>query len=174
VNLARVDWLVVHTAGSYDWRKKRVVHQLAATVRAYHMMPVARHDVEGNLVKGTGGNGWSDIGYHAYIEHDGTIIPGRSEQTAGDHVKGFNRHSKGICVSGHGDFEAFNPEQLSSLVLRLTRWCRQHQLPASRVIGHREADDHGAPKVMKTCPGLLVDMDAIRDLVGAKLIEASA
>ena len=88
-------------------------------------------------------------------------------------MAGVNGQSLGICVSGHGDYEAFNPDQMSSLALRLTRWCREYGLQSGACIGHREADEHGAPRVLKTCPGLLVDMDAIRVLVKGKL-EAKA
>ena len=148
-----IEWLVVHSAAAYDPKAKRIVHQTVDQIRDYHI----RH------------NGWKDIGYHAYIEQDGTILPGRDEQDWGSHVAGFNGQSLGICVSGHGDYADFNPEQRASLVLRLTRWCRHYGLSADHCIGHREADEHGAPRVLKTCPGTLVDMDNIRQLVREKL-----
>lgn len=151
--MRRIDWLVVHTAAAYDAKRQQVVHQSYEQIDNYHRSH----------------NGWRMIGYHVFIEKDGTILPGRREEDLGAHVGGFNEHSLGICVSGHGDYEAFNPAQLSSLALRLVRWCRTYSLPAERCIGHREADEHGAPQVFKTCPGMLVDLNEIRRLVRDRL-----
>lgn len=141
-----VKYIVVHTAGAYDFKRKRVVHQSIQAIRDYHV----NH------------NGWNDIGYHAYVEQDGTLMIGRLEEHVGSHAQGFNHHSLGICCSGHGDFEAFNSAQLTTLKLRCARWCRLYHVPVEHVIGHRETDDHGGPPVVKTCPGVMVDMDAIR------------
>lgn len=151
--MRQIEWLVVHTAGAYDWKRQRVVHQSVDAVRGYHI----NH------------NGWRDIGYHRYLEDDGTILHGRSEEEVGAHAGGFNTHSLGICVSGHGDFEPFNEDQERSLVMQLTRWCREYRLQAANCIGHRETDEHGGPPVHKTCPGKLVDMDKIRQQVRERL-----
>lgn len=151
--MRQVDYLVVHTAGAYNARSSKVVHQTAADIDAYHR----EH------------NGWRMIGYHRFVEQDGTIMHGRRDDEIGAHAVGFNAHSLGICVSGHGDYEAFNPQQMSALILQLTRWCRDYHLPATRVLGHRETDEHGGPPVYKTCPGKLVDMSEIRRLVATRL-----
>lgn len=148
-----IDYLVVHTAGAYDWKNRRVVHQPISVVRQYHVSH----------------NGWRDIGYHRYIEEDGAIMHGRREEDAGAHVGGFNLTTLGICVSGHGDHEPFNESQIASLVMQLTRWCREHRLPASHCVGHREVANVGGPVVHKTCPGAMVDMDLIREKVAARL-----
>jgi N-acetyl-anhydromuramyl-L-alanine amidase AmpD len=84
-------------------------------------------------------------------------------------VEGFNAHTLGICVSGHGDYEPFNAQQLGSLIEQCVSWCKLYELGADLVIGHREADDFGAPTVWKTCPGNLVDLDLIRSLVAREL-----
>ena len=41
--------------------------------------------------------GWNDIGYHFYIDLDGTINKGRDIDKIGAHCKGHNRNSIGIC-----------------------------------------------------------------------------
>jgi N-acetylmuramoyl-L-alanine amidase len=148
-----IDWVVVHTAAAYDWKNKRVVYQSTQTIRSFHQKT----------------NGWPDIGYHWVIEEDGATVRGLLEEQMGSHVGGFNKHSIGICVTGHGDFAPFKPAQLASLVRLAARICDERKLPGSRVIGHRETDDFGGPPVSKTCPGLLVDMDEIRRLVAARL-----
>jgi hypothetical protein len=48
----------------------------------------------------TEGRGWTDIGYHFYIELDGTIKKGRDIDKTGAHCKGHNRNSIGICYCG--------------------------------------------------------------------------
>lgn len=148
-----IDWLVVHTAAAYDFKSKRVVYQSTETIREYHK----KH------------NGWHDIGYHWVIEEDGRLVPGRAEGVIGAHVGGWNDHTIGICVTGHGDFAPFKPQQLAELIRVCARKCQEYRLPGIRVIGHREAPDHGAPPTAKTCPGLLVDMNEIRRLVADRL-----
>lgn len=150
--MRHIDWIVVHTAGAYDFNAKRVVYQSTETIRQYHKSH----------------NGWHDIGYHWVIEED-RVMPGRDELVMGAHVGGFNEHSIGICVTGHGDFAPFKPQQLAELVRLCARKCEEYKLPGLRVIGHREAPAHGAPATAKTCPGVMVDMNEIRRLVGDRL-----
>lgn len=153
-----IHFIVIHTCGAYDPKRKKVVHQGVDEVRAYHLRPARE-----------GGKGWKDIGYHRYIEFDGTIRQGRPDVAPGAHCEGFNANTLAICVSGHGDYEPFNAQQMGSLIEQCVRWCKRHELDAGHVIGHRECDDHGAPKVWKTCPGNLVDLDLIRALVAREL-----
>ncbi len=154
----RIDWIVVHTAAAYDAARKRVVHQSVDDIRRYHQ----QH------------NGWRDIGYHWVIEEDGKLGPGRPESEPGAHVGGFNAHTIGVCVTGHGDFAPFTPLQTAALVRLCARLCSEHTLVGLRVIGHREAPAHGAPATSKTCPGLLVDMNEIRRLVGDRIESGAA
>ena len=153
-----IAFVVVHTCGAYDPKRKRVVHQTMETVRKYHMTPVAQ-----------GGKGWIDIGYHVYIEQDGAKRRGRMDQVPGAHVEAFNASTLGVCCSGHGDYEPFNAQQMGSLIEQCAEWCKKYDLAADRVIGHRETDDYGGPPVWKTCPGNLIDMDLIRGLVAGEL-----
>jgi len=46
------------------------------------------------------GRGWSDIGYHFYIDLYGEIHKGRDIAKIGAHSKGQNRNSIGICYCG--------------------------------------------------------------------------
>lgn len=154
-----IDSIVLHTAGAV--RKGRAVHQTAGTIRHYHQ-----------LAQDKGGKGWRDIGYHWYVEQDGTGQRGRDESTPGAHVKGFNTHSLGLCVSGHGDYERWNPEQINEVVRKCAEWCRTFNLSAAAVMGHHEADEHGAPAVYKSCPGKLIDLHAVRRMVGEDLDRA--
>ena len=54
--------------------------------------------------------GWNDIGYHFYIELDGTIKKGRDIDKTGAHCKGHNRNSIGICYCGGVESDGKTPK----------------------------------------------------------------
>ncbi len=66
------------------------------------------------------GKGWSDIGYHLYVEADGSISMGRPLHKRGAHCSGRNMMSFGIAfVGGLKDGEPTNtltPKQREALV----------------------------------------------------------
>lgn len=164
-----IDWIVCHTAGAFDAKARRVVHQKVEVVRAFHKLPIARYDAKGKLVPGTGGRGYDDIGYHRYIEVDGKVRLGRLDRVVGAHAHKFNTRSLGVCCSGHGDHEPWNRAQINSLVAQCVAWCRLYTLTPDRIVGHKETELHGGPHVPKSCPGTLVNMDVIRGLVRDEL-----
>lgn len=110
------------------------------------------------------------IGYHAYIRKTGDLIPCRDENEMGAHCVdgGMNSRSIGICLEGHGDREPWTVSQFDTLVTLLADIRGRHPRIAVRgtsaLIGHREA---GAPK---TCPGLMIDMDGVRDWFAAFVV----
>lgn len=113
--------------------------------------------------------GWSKIGYHFVVRLDGRVEEGRLLSEAGAHVRGLNRQAIGICFSGHGDLQPLTEAQLHSGVTLTVALCRQWQIPAHRVLGHREVNDLIRAgvlgieyRVSKTCPGRLVDMRDVR------------
>jgi N-acetylmuramoyl-L-alanine amidase len=54
--------------------------------------------------------GWSDIGYHFYIDLDGTINKARDIDKMGAHCKGHNRNSIGICYCGGVEINGKTPK----------------------------------------------------------------
>lgn len=145
--------IVLHTSGTYDYRTRSVVYATAASMRAYHI----EH------------NGWRDLGYHWVVEEDGQGVAGRDDHDIGAHVGGFNSHSLGLCVSGHGDFAPWSGPQMREALRKCEQWCSMYRVPVEHVIGHREVSEHGGPRVSKTCPGLLVDMGRFRKDLAARL-----
>lgn len=127
--------------------------------------------------------GWDDIGYHLYIEKDGTVMSGRPFDKIGAGVRGDNSNTLHICVSGHGDLEAWNELQVGSVVHMCAKLIRQHDLvrmfklnPVRVLLGHREVNDlvnagllRKAYSTTKSCPGRKVDMRDIRVKVSQEL-----
>jgi len=56
------------------------------------------------------GRGWSDIGYHFYIDLYGEIHKGRDISKIGAHCKGHNRNSIGICYCGGVEADGKTPK----------------------------------------------------------------
>ncbi len=121
--------------------------------------------------------GWQGIGYHFVIINDrhddyedGTVQEGRDLTTPGAHARGLNAHSIGICCVGHGDREPLTEAQHAALVQLVSQLIDEYdQITVDRVIGHRELNDLVARGELadryithKTCPGLLISMDEIR------------
>ena len=148
-----IEFICLHTAGAYDFKRREVVYQNAKQIGAYHV----QH------------NGWRSIGYHWVVTEDGVGERGREDTEVGAHVGGFNQKSLGLCVAGHADFVPWNQAQVDEVIRKCAQWCGMYRIPVENVIGHREADEHGAPKVSKTCPGMLVDLDHIRALLAERL-----
>jgi len=56
------------------------------------------------------GRGWSDIGYHFYIDLYGEIHKGRDIAKIGAHCKSQNRNSIGICYCGGVEADGKTPK----------------------------------------------------------------
>lgn len=107
-------------------------------------------------------NGWSDIGYHYYIERDGTLKKGRPEATKGAHVHNHNNHSIGVCYEGGLDSNG-QPCDTRTDAQKRTLWqllCDLHnRYPRAIILGHRDLspDRNGDGKItrnewQKECP----------------------
>lgn len=99
--------------------------------------------------KSEGGNGWSDIGYHFYIERDGSRYEGRPLSKVGAHVRGHNTDSVGICYEGGLDEngkakDTRTESQKASLlicileVLNHIRDTQPENISKIKICGHRD------------------------------------
>ena len=95
------------------------------------------------------GNGWSDIGYHFYIDLYGEIHKGRDIAKIGAHVKGMNRNSIGICYCGGVEVDGKTPkdtrydcqkEALTAVIRTL-----KAMYPEAVVHGHRDFSNKACP-----------------------------
>lgn len=119
------------------------------------------YDTFEDLIRWHKERGFRTIGYHYYIRKDGTIYQGRQDTSVGAHCRagGMNRRSIGICFEGDHDIEPWTEAQTDTFRLLATMLMARYPILSHRVLGHREVDDR------KTCPGMMIDMDAVRTLV---------
>ena len=93
--------------------------------------------------------GWNDIGYHFYIDLDGTIHKGRDIDKMGAHCKGRNRNSIGICYCGGVEADGKTPkdtrtqEQKESLLHVLKTLKAMY--PESMIYSHNEFANKACP-----------------------------
>lgn len=73
----------VHTTWLHCSASDNAAHDDVSVMRAWHMR-----------------RGWSDCGYHFFIQKDGTVQTGRPIHLRGAHVAGHNTGSIGICLHG--------------------------------------------------------------------------
>jgi hypothetical protein len=103
------------------------IHDDVAVIRRWHLQ-----------------RGWSDVGYHLFVQRSGTVQPGRSLELTPAAQEGHNSGTIAICL--HGLLEArFSKEQLATL----RRLCDEiNDAYGGRVTfhGHREVNPR------KTCP----------------------
>lgn len=129
--------------------------------------------------------GWLGIGYHFVITRDGTVEPGRPEETIGAHAGAYNKVSLGICLSGgiaqreatsedsqeaqergfvalpDTPEENFSEEQYAALrqLLRGYHW----KYPEAQIVGHCDVDPD-----KPHCPGFDVEKFLMMHQIGPK------
>ena len=111
------------------------------------------------------GLGWVDIGYYYGVENvngEYEILKGRMDNQTGAHAIGFNHNSLGVCVIGNFDQAPPTEEQLDPTRRLIRSLMAAYNIPASKVIGHRETYSLRKVPVIKTCPGSQFDLDAFR------------
>ena len=95
------------------------------------------------------GRGWSDIGYHFYVELDGTIKKGRDIQKIGAHCSKNNRSSIGICYCGGVEADGKTPkdtrtESQKESLLSVLKTLKA-MFPDSTIYSHNEFANKACP-----------------------------
>lgn len=139
--MRKITFIILHCSGTRCNRRYTFVH-----CRKDHIMTKR----------------WKDIGYHYYVELDGSIHKGREESVIGAHVRHHNKHSIGICYEGGLSSDGYpedtrTKEQKDSLRKLLSEL--HHRYPEAIILGHRDlspdynADGHITPdEYIKQCP----------------------
>ncbi len=98
--------------------------------------------------------GWSDIGYHYFIDIHGAISIGRPIYKQGAHVKGHNSDSVGICYAGGVDSKGKPKDTLT----KPQRDAIQTVIDSIRVLFGSEITIHGHNEFAnKACPSFKVE-----------------
>jgi N-acetylmuramoyl-L-alanine amidase len=118
---------------------------------------------------------WDELGYDFVIGNgagsgDGQVEVGPrwSKQKIGAHagVREYNEFGIGICLVGDFDITRPTPAQLRSLT-QLTAWLMAtYHIPASHVIGHKDAKS-------TNCPGKYMDLPWLRTMASRSIAAQS-
>lgn len=112
--------------------------------------------------------GWAGIGYHYFIDSNGSVYRGRPDWAIGAHAYGYNSDSLGICLAGNFSDTVPFLGQLRSLIYLTADLCARSWIDVDAVYGHGfiPGGEHDT-----ACPGtnLMAVMPLIRDRVAAIL-----
>jgi N-acetylmuramoyl-L-alanine amidase len=118
--------------------------------------------------------GLLDIGYHAVIDRDGSIIETRAWDSIGSHAPGYNHVSVGLCLFGGADPTGqraennFTPNQMA--VLQDTIAMLTTRYGPLQVVGHTELQRVKYRKgAFSRCP--CIDMAALRACLPAHILK---
>jgi N-acetyl-anhydromuramyl-L-alanine amidase AmpD len=149
-------------------------------------LELAKYDIGPNHIDSTG---CPSITYHYLIGKDGTVFRTAPEETITWHAGGYNTESIAVSLIYKTDpaFESgkgkFNPDKvpteamMESLVELLVELCKKFKVDPLQIFGHRELFGtgfvllKGHKALRKTCPGMAVDLDEVRENVVLELQE---
>lgn len=87
-------------------------------------------------------NGWSDVGYHFFIDSEGGLHEGRDLERQPAAQSGHNKHTIAICLSGIGD--SFSKKQLKTLK-KLCKKINKEYSGKVKFKGHKEVNSTECP-----------------------------
>jgi len=123
-------WIIVHhTGGTESNALADTSEHTIEVVRSYHKSL-----------------GWEDIGYHFFIEKDGSLKIGRAENYHGAHTLGHNNDSLGVCMAGNFDLSVPTTPQIQTLIKLLLELKQKYNIPLENIVPHRKF-------AQKTCYG---------------------
>ena len=119
--MRNIDKIIVHCSATREGENYTV-----DTIRSWHV----------------DGRGWSDIGYHFYIDIYGQIHKGRDISRIGAHTKGLNRNSIGVCYCGGVEEDGKTPKDTrydcqKEALLAVLRTLKA-MYPEAKIHGHRD------------------------------------
>jgi N-acetylmuramoyl-L-alanine amidase len=119
--MRNIDKIIVHCSATREGENYTV-----DTIRSWHV----------------DGRGWSDIGYHFYIDIYGQIHKGRDISRIGAHTKGLNRNSIGVCYCGGVEKDGKTPKDTrydcqKEALLAVLRTLKA-MYPEAKIHGHRD------------------------------------
>lgn len=162
--------------------KKIVVHTTDWDIQP---LELAKYDLGPNHIDSTG---CPSITYHYYIGKSGEVCRTADEAWVTWHAAMHNGNSVAICLAYKTDpvFESGKskipapgkvptPEMTKSLLSLLAHLCKKLKVSPLEIWGHRELSGtgfilvKGHKQLRKTCPGMSIDLDALRNAVVIQL-----
>ncbi|SHE37001.1 peptidoglycan recognition protein family protein [Clostridium fallax] len=137
----------------YEW-KEELNYNLNVKSIIIHHSSTTEADCEA-IHEGHIRKGWSGIGYHFFINKDGTIHRGRPEKAIGAHTIGYNAISLGICLEGNFQNETISNDQQNSLINLLKYLTKKYNI--NDIIGHNDV-------YQTSCPGKNIDLEYIKSV----------
>ena len=99
-------------------------------------------------------NGWAGIGYHYYVQKDGSIHRGGRGDRGRTDAAGHNADSIGVCFEGNFETEEMGPEQFAAGAELLSDI--RDRYPGLTVCGHRDLN-------ATACPGRNFPMERLKE-----------
>lgn len=96
--------------------------------------------------------GWAGIGYHFYIDKDGTVHKGRDIGTVGAHTIGLNDKSIAICFQGNFENEYPTEKQYTSAIALVIEISKKYGELTCKC--HRDFN-------ATACPGKFFNLDVV-------------
>lgn len=155
-----VDTIVVHTTASDNQDPNHTAQ--------YHITPGPQNHIS---TKGSPG-----LCYHDFITKEGVVYHCNNYEDWTWHAGAYNKRSIGVVMAFRG--QDGNPpcsRQMIALEEHLTILCLYIKIVPRNVIGHREIPGmwkllgNGSKKYKKTCPGMGVSLDRLRQAVTLRL-----
>mgnify|MGYP003631255845 FL=1 len=125
--MRKIDEVIIHCSATREGQDISV-----DTVRQWHL-----------------DRGWTDIGYHFFIDIKGEVHIGRDIEEQGAHTFGHNHNSIGVCYAGGVEKDGKTPkdtrteEQENSLVNLLTSL--KEKFKDVKIHGHRDFSNKACP-----------------------------
>lgn len=119
---------------------KLIIHCSDSDVPTHNNISVIR---EWHLLRG-----FNDVGYHYFINWEGDIQVGRSEDVVGAHCEGQNANSIGICLQGRNKFTDI---QFNATKQLLSKLLSKYNLNWSDIYPHNHFNKS------KTCPNFPIE-----------------
>ena len=89
--------------------------------------------------------GWGGIGYHYFIDKDGTIYMGRAETAIGIHATNNNQDSIGICFNGNFETDTMSMAQMSAGKELVAHLRQKYNIAISSVVRHKDVNATACP-----------------------------
>lgn len=126
--MRKIDKIIIHCSATREGQDIPV-----ETIRKWHVE----------------GRGWSDIGYHFYIDINAKIWKGRDIQKIGAHCSGNNRSSIGICYCGGVEADGKTPkdtrtESQKESLLHVLKTLKA-MFPGASIYSHNEFANKACP-----------------------------